>query len=87
VPKPGIEDQTLLTLGYWREYRAMLHLGIWRVISEASVSRIVARLEDISTESKEFALPGKRRVNLSPEIDATVADVVKSPIEHRKSAF
>jgi len=67
-PKLGIEDQVLLTLEYWREYRTMFHLGTNWGISESSVSRIISRVEDILTAAKEFTLPGKRRADLSPEM-------------------
>ena len=80
-PKLEIEDQVLLTIEYWREYRTMFHLGTSWGISESSVSRIITRVEDILTESKEFALPGKRCADLSPEIEVMVVDVVESPIE------
>ncbi len=83
-PKLEIEDQVLLTLEYWREYRTMFHLGTGWGISESSVSRIITRVEDILTESEEFALPGKRQADLSPEIEVIVVDVVESPIERPK---
>ena len=78
------EDQVLLTLEYWREYRTMFHLSQSWGISESSVSRTVARVENILTESKQFALPGKRLKDWSPEIEVVVVDVVESPIERPK---
>lgn len=83
-PQLEIADQVLLTLEYWREYRTMFHIGTSWGISESSVSRIITRVEDILTESKEFALPGKRRADLSPEIEVVVVDVAESPIERPK---
>jgi len=83
-PKLATEDQVLLTLEYWREYRTMFHLGTSWGISESSVSRIITRVEEILTESKEFALPGKRGADLSPEIEVVVVDVAESPIERPK---
>ena len=84
APKLEIADQVLLTLEYWREYRTMLHLAAGWGISESSVSRIITRVEDILANSKEFTLPGKRRPDLSPEIEVVVVDVVESPIERPK---
>lgn len=83
-PKLVIEDQILVTLEYWREYRTMFHLGTSWGISESAVSRIIKRVEDILTESKQFALPGKCCADLSPEIEVVVVDVVESPIERPK---
>ncbi len=83
-PKLEIADQVLLTLEYWREYRTMFHLSAGWGISESSVSRIITKVEDILSASKEFALPGKRRADLSPKIEVVVVDVVESPIERPK---
>ncbi len=83
-PKLAAEDQVLLTLEYWREYRTMFHLGASWGISESSVSRIIARVEDILTDSEEFVLPGRRGADLSPEIEVVVVDVAESPIERPK---
>jgi len=83
-PKLETEDQVLLTLEYWREYRTMFHIGTSWGISESAVSRIITRVEDILTNAKEFTLPGKRRPDLSPEIEVVVVDVTESPIERPK---
>ncbi len=83
-PKLSTEDQVLLTLEYWREYRTMFHIGTIWGISESSVSRIVTRVEDILTDSKEFVLPGRRGSDLSPDIEIVVVDVAESPIERPK---
>jgi hypothetical protein len=83
-PKLATEDQVLLTLEYWREYRTMFHIGTSWGISESSVSRIIARVEDILTDSEEFVLPGKRGADLSPDIEIVVVDVAESPIERPK---
>jgi len=81
TPKLEIEDQALLTLEYWREYRTMFHLGTSWGISESSVSRIINRVENILTDSAEFSLPGKRRSDWSAEIEVVIVDVIESPIE------
>ncbi len=83
-PKLEIQDQVLLTLEYWREYRTMFHLGTSWGISESSVSRIITKVEDMLIKSKEFALPAKRSADLSPEIEVVVVDVVESPVERPK---
>jgi len=84
--KLSIEDQVLLTLEYWREYRTMFHLATNWGISESSVSRIITRVEDILTDSKEFALParGGRAEDFSPDIEIVVVDVVEAEIERPK---
>ena len=83
-PKLEVEDQVLLTLEYWREYRTMFHLATNWGISESSVSRIINRVEDILTESKEFALPTKRAEDFSADLEVVVVDVVETEIERPK---
>lgn len=80
-PKLETEDQVLLTLEYWREYRTMFHLATTWGISEASVSRIITRVEDILTQAQEFALPEKRKEEVSAEIEVVVVDVAETEIE------
>lgn len=84
APKLEIADQVLLTLEYWREYRTMFHLAAGWGISESAVSRIITKVEDILSASTEFVLPGKRRGDLSPEIEVVVVAVVESPIQRPK---
>ena len=83
-PKLATEDQVLLTLEYWREYRTMFHLAASWGISESAVSRVIARVEDILNQAKEFTLPGKRFKENLPEIEIVVVDVAESPIERPK---
>lgn len=83
-PKLVIEDQVLVALEYWREYRTQFHIGISWGISESSVSRIITKVENILSQSKEFSVPLKRRPDLDTDIEVVVVDVVESPIERPK---
>jgi hypothetical protein len=49
-PKLSVEDPVLMTLEYWREYRTFFHLAKTWGIHEASVWRIIRRVEDILTQ-------------------------------------
>lgn len=84
APKLIIEDQVLLTLEYWREYRTMFHLGLTWSISESAVSRIIKRIEDILTTAQEFALPGKRMPEAQLDMEVVVVDVAETEIERPK---
>ncbi|MGZ7882584.1 helix-turn-helix domain-containing protein [Acinetobacter soli] len=42
--KLDLEDQLLLCLSYWREYRTLFHVGMSYAISEAIASRIVGHV-------------------------------------------
>lgn len=83
-PKLLIEDQVLLTLEYWREYRTMFHLGTSWGISESTVSRIITRVEDILAKTKEFILPSKREPNFAADIEVVVVEVAETEIERPK---
>jgi Helix-turn-helix of DDE superfamily endonuclease len=86
-PKLSLEDQVLMTLEYWREYRTFFHIANSWGIHESSVCRIIRRVEDILTKSKVFTLPGKRRLQLSDhQIEFIVVDVAETPIERPKKS-
>ena len=86
-PKLIIEDQILMTLMYWREYRTQFHIGETYEVSEATVSRVIKRIEDILTKSGEFTLPGKKVLQESETvIEFIVVDVAEQPIERPKKS-
>src|SRR3990172_5970083 len=55
--KLSSEDQVLMTLMYWREYRTMFHIGHQYGISESAVCRTINRVENILSKSDKFKLP------------------------------
>jgi Helix-turn-helix of DDE superfamily endonuclease len=59
-PKLSVEDQLLVTLEYWREYRTQFHIAQAWGIHEARVCRIVRKVENPLIRSGVFRLPGKR---------------------------
>lgn len=84
-PKLEIENQLLLTLMYWREYRTMFHIATDYGISEASVSRIVTKVEDILSQSKKLQLPGKKALAKAPDhFEVVLIDTTETPIERPK---
>lgn len=66
--KPGcpskliVEDQILVTLQYWREYRTYFHIAQDWKISESTVYRLVRKIENILIKSRKFTLPGKKKL-------------------------
>jgi len=83
--KMSEEDQILLTLMYWREYRTMYHIGHAYNISEAAVCRTIQRIENILSNSKAFKLPGKKQLTKSNlEYEVVIVDATESPIERPK---
>lgn len=80
----SIEDQILLTLSFWREYRTLFHLGRDWNLHESNVSRLVRRIEDVLIKSGKFALPGKKRLLEDDAIKYTIIDVTEREIERPK---
>lgn len=80
----SVENQILLTLSFWREYRTLFHLGSDWQLHESNVSRLVRRIEDILIKSGKFALPGKKRLLEQDAIKYTIIDVTESLIERPK---
>ncbi|MCL6755532.1 IS5 family transposase [Nostoc sp. CCCryo 231-06] len=84
-PKLIIEEQVLIVLQYWREYRTYYHIGLDWGLSESTVCRIVYKIENILIKSRKFSLPGKKELwKMSSEEDLVVMDVTESPIEKPK---
>jgi hypothetical protein len=80
----SIENQILLTLSFWREYRTLFHLGRDWGLHESNVSRLVRRIEDMLIKSGKFALPGKKRLLADDGFKYTIVDVTEREIERPK---
>ena len=85
-----LEDQILMTLNYWREYRTQFHLGVEYGISDGTVSKIIRQVEDSLMASGRFALPKRipaheRSVEALDQVrrewDVVVIDATETPIE------
>lgn len=81
----AIENQLLIMLMYYREYRTFFHISVAYGISEVQCWRIVRKLEAMLIKSSLFHLPGKKQLaqnNTGWEV--VVIDVGESPIERPK---
>ena len=75
-------DELLMTLMYWREYRTQFHIAVSYGVSEATVCRIIQKVENVLIKSKQFHLPGKQVLQASDlEIEVVLIDVTEQPIE------
>ena len=84
-PKLGVEDQLLIALEYWREYRTYFHIAQSWGVHESTVCRIVHRVEDELIKSGKFNLPEKKALALAQtEWSTVIIDVGESPIERPK---
>jgi len=55
--KLSVEDQVLLCLSYWREYRTLFHVATSYSVSEPTASIIIRHVEDCLIKSNLFNLP------------------------------
>ncbi|MEP0960064.1 transposase family protein [Microcoleus sp. FACHB-1515] len=60
--KLDVEDQLLITLEYWREYRSQFHIGVSWGVHETTVGRIVKKVEDLLVKCGKFCLPNQRQM-------------------------
>ena len=83
--KVAWEDQVLICLQYWREYRTYFHIAQDWLLSESTVCRIVHRVETTLVSSGKFRLGGKKSLLTSSQKPKTVVmDVTESQIERPK---
>ena len=84
-PKLSVEEQVLLTLEYWREYRTQFHMAQRWKLSEPTVCRIITKVENILKRRADFRLPGKKQLRDSDNrIEVIVVDATETPIERPK---
>lgn len=83
--KVSIENQLLLTVLYWREYRSQESIGLELGITQSRVSRIIHEMEDILIKSGSFSLPGKKVLKNDLGIyEVIIVDVTETPTERPK---
>lgn len=82
----SLEEQILLALTYWREYRTLYHIGMDFNVHESSASRIIHKVEDILIDSGKFELPKKLPSRVDDDINwsVVIVDATETPIERPK---
>jgi len=81
-PTLSLEDQLLMTLQYWREYRTYFHIGLSWGVDESVVCRTVQKIENLLIQSKAFHVPGKKTLRAGgTPLEVIVVDVAESPVE------
>lgn len=91
--KPGrpsklmLEDQLLLTLSYWREYRTQFHVAASYGVHETTATRIIGKVEDVLIASGRFSLPSKQALGAAEhEWVVVLIDSTETPIERPKKS-
>ena len=83
--KLSTEDQLLITLEYWREYRSQFHIGTSWGLHETTVGRIIRKVEDLLIKCGKFRLPSQRALYQPGwEWKVMVVDVGEMEIERPK---
>jgi len=79
------EDQLLVTLEYWREYRSQFHIAASWGLHETTVGRIIKKVENVLAKSGTFSLPSQRSLyQPGEERTVMIVDVGEIEIERPK---
>ena len=79
TPKVTLENQILMTLEYYREYRTFFHIGLDYGLHESNVQRTIEKIETILLQSGQFSLPGKKALTSTTQFDVILTDATESP--------
>jgi len=60
--KLSVEDQLLVALEYWREYRSQFHIGVSWGLHETTEGRVVRKVETVLVKCGKFRLPSQRQL-------------------------
>jgi len=83
--KLSVEDQLMMMLMYYREYRTQFHIGETYGIHESNVGKNIRRVENILKKCKKFELPGKKKLSgTNHQYEVIIVDATESPIERPK---
>lgn len=78
----SIENQVLITVLYWREYRDQEHIALDYGVSQSTISRVIEEVETILIQSGQFSLPGKKVLfSKDSNYEVVIADVTETPTE------
>ena len=83
-PKLSLEDQVLLCLSYWREYRTLFHVATSYGVSEPTASRVVRHVEDCLIKSNLFNLPKNLPEGEGIDWNVVIVDATEIPIQKSK---
>jgi len=77
-PRLCIEDQIIITLIYWRQYRTQEEVAVMYNVSQQTVGRCIKRIENYLIQNREFSLSEVKKEMLM------IIDAVECPIERPK---
>ena len=78
----SVLDKLVVTLGYYREYRTMEHIGFDYGVSKSRISDAVKWVENTLIADGTFALPSKRELaKADTQVVIAVVDVTEQETE------
>jgi predicted DNA-binding protein YlxM (UPF0122 family) len=81
-PRLNVLDKLVVTLGYYREYRTMEHIGFDYGVSKSRISDAIKWVEDTLLKNGAFSLPSKRELlNPNTEIEIIIVDATEQETE------
>jgi len=80
----SLEDQLLLCLSYWREYRTLFHVGMTYGVSEATAFRIVCHVENCLIKANLFNLQKKIPKGTGEDWNVFIVDATEIPVQRPK---
>ena len=81
-PKLSIENQLLVALEYWREYRTYAHIAASYGIAESNIYRSIKWIENTLIKDGTFSLPGKKELLKSDtDYEVVLIDATETPVE------
>jgi len=81
-PTLTVLDKLVITLGYWREYRAYRNIAFDYGVGKSAIGNAIIWVENTLISNGEFSLPSKREMRRSDnEICVAVVDVTEQEIE------
>lgn len=86
TPALCLEDQLVLPLSFWREYRTHFRLSEDWGVDESAVRRSIERVEDALISSGRSSLPGRKALQEDHRLEVVVVDVAESPVERPKNS-
>jgi hypothetical protein len=84
-PRLSVLDKLVVTLGYYREYRTMHHIGFDYGVSKSRICDAVKWVEDTLLQDGTFSLPSKRElINPETDIEIVIVDATEQETERPK---
>jgi len=84
-PTLTVLDKLVITLGYWREYRAYRNIAFDYGVGKSAIGNAIIWVENTLIKDKVFSLPSKRELQRKDNmVCVAVVDVTEQEIERPK---